>query len=206
MKKTLLSALLTIGIAGSAHALYLPSGPQTNVALSTVTSGGWTQCYASAMGTAIGNQAQNVLNACTGDYLMMAGRETGSADFLVLAAAERAETIFNTGGGDNTHLANGANWYYTDNWSWGYTAANDSVALNSCDISDSPTSMCLHTLDVVGGYRINNIAGLNGSTDYEKVFFTASRAAVVPEPASLMLFGLGMGGLVLNRRRKAARA
>jgi opacity protein-like surface antigen len=204
MKKTLIAALLALGAAGSANAaVWMPSGPQTNVALTTVLSGGWTQCYASTMQTAIGRQAQNVLGACQGDFLMMAGRLTGSNEFLVLAAADRDDTIVNTGANSVTHLANGSNWWFSNDWSWGFTAANDTVRNGSCDTSAGPTSMCLHTLDGVGGYRINNTTGLNNSTAYEKVFFVANEAADVPEPATLGLLGLGLFGFAVARKRKA---
>jgi hypothetical protein len=204
MKKTIMAALIALGTAGSASAaVWMPSGPQTNVALTTVLNGGWTQCYAATMNVGIGSEAQSILGACQGDLLMMAGRVTGSSEFLVLAAADRDDTIVNTGQTSVTHLANGSNWWFSNDWSWGFTAADDTVNNFSCDTSSSPTSMCLHTLDSVGGYRINEITGLNGSTAYEKVFFVANEAAQVPEPATLGLLGLGLFGFAFARKRKA---
>jgi hypothetical protein len=205
MKRTLMSTLVTIMMTAAAQAspIYNPVGPQTNVPLATVTGGGWTQCYAATMATTIGNAGENVLNLCVGDLLMMAGRVTNTNRFLVLAEAPRADTIFDTGNTSVTHLANGSNWWYSDFWSWGFTAAGDTVENNECDVSDSPTSMCLHTLASTGGFRINNIYGLNDSVDYEKVFFVASDGAAVPEPASILLLGTGVAGIAVRRWRRA---
>jgi hypothetical protein len=210
MKRLLLaSVLLASPTLASAAPIYLPSGPQTNVAAGAVTGGGWTQCYAATMDVYIGNAGENVLNACAGDYLMMAGRVTGSDTFLVLAAALRADTIVDTGNTSVTHLANGSNWWYSDNWSWGFTADGDGVDNYECDTSDSPTSMCLHTVNGAGGYRINNILGLNGSVDYEKVFFVANDdarndVAAVPEPGTIALVSMGLAGLARRRRQRVS--
>jgi hypothetical protein len=202
-------AAAALGILfGSGAALadpsYYPSGPQSFVPIGTVLAGGWTQCYEAPMATPIGVTAQNVLNACQGDFLIMAGREFGADSFAILAAAERDETIVDTGQTSNTHFANGSQWWYAPDWSWGFTADGDTVTNNSCDLSDSPLSMCLHTRDGVGGYRIKNIEGLNDSIGYEKVFFVANDTRDVPEPATLALFGAGAFGLAALRRRKAA--
>jgi hypothetical protein len=199
------ASMLALG-SGAAHAVpvLFPSGPVAGLTTANILAGGWSQCYSGTMSAIIGSSGEAVLNACNGDYLMMAGRRTGSNEFLIAAAALRADTIVDTGKSSNTNLANGSQWWYSPNWSWGFTAAGDTVDNFECDTSASPASMCLHTLSFVGGYRINDTQDLNGSTDFEKVFFVSNGGGTpVPEPGTLALVGLGLLGLA-SRRKTAA--
>lgn len=50
----ILAALAVIPTLPAAAAIYLPADPQLNVALSSITGGGWTQCYAAPMATFLG--------------------------------------------------------------------------------------------------------------------------------------------------------
>lgn len=200
-RTTMLAAALLSSASAFAAPAYYPSGPQTGVSVATVVGGGWTQCYMATMSVFIGNDAENVLTPCTGTYLMMAGRETGASTFLALAAALRSDTIIDTGNTSVTHLANGSEWWYSDDWSWGFTQAGDTVQNSQCDVSNSPLSMCLHTVAGAGGYRINNITGLNNSTAFEKVFYQAEGAVGVPAPTPLALIGLALLAGAVTRRR-----
>ena len=201
MKYLLIAAASLFVAVPAFSAPYLPMGPQTNVALSTVTNGGWAQCYSSSMSTPFGNNASNALSGCTGGKLMLAGRATGSDTLLVLAQADKQDVLFDTGQNfDVTHEANGTAFYNADSYSLGFAPAGESVFKYQCDTVGGDGRLCLHTFDWVGGYRINDINGLNSSTDYEKLAFTMS----VPEPATwtLMIVGFGLVGAMMRRRTR----
>ncbi|WP_313670847.1 hypothetical protein [Sandarakinorhabdus sp.] len=92
-----------LATAPAAAATYLPVGPQLNVAVSTVTGGGWTQCFSGPMSQFLGFSAATTLADCSGDRLLVAGRATGANSFLVLAQALNTDVLFDTGIRVRTH-------------------------------------------------------------------------------------------------------
>ena len=203
------SAMATAGallaVSTPAAAQYLPTGPQSNVSLSTVTGGGWTLCYQSTFAEAFGTSAATTLSACNGDLLLLAGRETGSETLLELAYAPKADALFDTGAADNGifHNANGSDWFYADNYSWGFKIPGTDFTKYQCDTSPPDGNVCIHTLDV-GGYSINTTTTFG--SNYERLVFTA--ASNVPEPSTwaMMLFGFGGIGAAMRRQRKKVAA
>jgi hypothetical protein len=53
----------------AADPAYYPEGPQTNVAVSTISSGGWTRCYSETMATILSPLA-TLFSQCQGEYVL----------------------------------------------------------------------------------------------------------------------------------------
>lgn len=203
LKSLIAAAALT---AGAAHAAVVPVGVQTNVSVAQVQSWGWTTCYQ-------GNyydyaSIAGIKSSCAGNYVMMADKNYGSTNYSILAAASFADVFTNTGDwNNNTHVANGSQWYYSDNWSIGYTSLGSPVYRNSCDIAlygyyvAQPTvGSCWHT----GGGNLNWGWGFNAGNGWqstqERFFLVSNGPTQVPEPGSFALLGLGLLGLAAARK------
>jgi hypothetical protein len=146
------------------------SGVRNNVAISSLT--GWTQCHVETYSTSGAALVSRVQSACQRRLLMVGCRATGSGTLQVVAYAPQSDVLFNTGNGNVTHDANGVGWYYGTSYSWGYVSAGMSVSRSSCDTSGGASRVCFHT-SASGGYRCGDTSSLNGSTAYERIFFTA---------------------------------
>ncbi len=210
--KWLLTSIV-LAFSGQVSAAVIPYGVQTNTGLTTVQDDwGWTECYSGA-GTDMVSLS-SILSGCQGDYLMMAAYRDGSDSYDILAAAEFDDVLFDTGrqdgSNDVTHTANGAEWYFNDDWSWGFTELGNSVDLNTCDVNLSfaygnNTGMCWHTENgsLTSGWALNAGSGMSFlyQGGWNRVLLVADRIQV-SEPHLLVLFLLGAGAVVCSRGRR----
>jgi chitodextrinase len=95
--------------SANAVGAYYPSGPQRNVPISTITSGGWTLCWSSLFSA--NDTLANIESSCTGNYLLEAGGVVGASSYLLAAAGERSSVLGVTSQ-NQTNLNNGTYWYY----------------------------------------------------------------------------------------------
>jgi hypothetical protein len=132
IRRSALAAVCLLALAASpAVALYYPSGPQTFVDKSQLD--GWQVCFSGLYNGA--ESLDTVLTPCNQDLLLLAGGPTGSSTLTVLAAAPRADVIFDTGTGNTPHDANGTGWYFNANWSWGFAKQGDPIVRDECDVA-----------------------------------------------------------------------
>jgi len=182
---------------------YYPNGPQTSVDQADLT--GWTLCYSGLYGDSgvpLYGPGGILSELCTGDYLMLAGGPLDDPILTVLAAAPRADVIFDTTQDlTTTHAANGSEWYFNSTYSWGFALGGDAVDKDECDVAgfNAEYRLCFHLLDVgpdggemSGGYRAGAIEDLNSSTEYTRYIYQANGTPVVaPEAPKLAETGVG---------------
>jgi hypothetical protein len=189
IRRVVLAAVcLLAATAAPASATYYPSGPQTNVNAAQLE--GWTLCFSGPYGES-GASLSGILSNCHDPLLLLAGAPNGSSTLTVLAAAPRADVIFDTGQSNTPHDANGSGWYFNDSWSWGFAKQGDPIERDDCDIvgdSDDPTGpngdlrLCWHTaagaLD--GGFRAGTADFLNSEpSGYTRYIYQAACNASV---------------------------
>ena len=198
-----LIATAAILASSAASAALVPVGVQNDVALGTVAGWGFSECsvvnYAQSNA---GSRSAAMLSGCSGDYLMMAARRVGSTVYEVLAAADFSDVIFETGTGNTTHSANGVEWYFNDNYSWGFAGGGDVVSRTSCDTAgySERDRLCWHTHDYFsGGWRAGSFTNLNNDSGWEKVLLVANDGHQVPEPVGLAFLALGLTGALTRR-------
>lgn len=173
----LLSPLTSLLPKANATPSYYPSGPQTNVSISTVTNGGWTLCWSGDYG---GSENLSVLTSqCDQEYLLLAGGAKNSSDYLLLAAAPRSE-VFRATARNATTLSNGSYWYYNTTQSMGF-APNATISQSSADVFDTANTLRLSwhlgfcgANKICGGWRVGSNTGLNGSTTFARAIYESN--------------------------------
>jgi hypothetical protein len=178
----------TAATAVPANAFYYPAGPQANVDKGQLD--GWQQCFSGTY-AADTSQLSDILAQCDKGLLLLAGGPTGSSTLTALAAAPRADVLFETGQSNTPHDANGSGWYFDNSFSWGFAKQGDPIDRDTCDVAASDDGdpngpnpdlrLCWHTQNghLDGGYRAGAVIRLNTSTDYTRYIYQATCDASV---------------------------
>ena len=168
---------------------YYPSGQVEEVNISTVLEGGWELCYSNLYGDTSAFSA--ITNACDEEYIMVAGGPTNGTTLDLLAVSPRTEVFTETPGQSmcspnitTARLSNGSYWYL-NGWSFGFSP-NQTISQCSADTYDAWSGttgaqrMSWHTSgdqqnrSIMGGWRLGEKVGLNGSTEYTRYVFQSS--------------------------------
>ena len=212
------ATLALVFAAFSAQAAsYTPTGVQNDVDYNSVLNGGWKIVYQGAYGatTSINDLFGSI---AAGSKVMLAAKNIASSAFDVLAWAGLEEVTQYTGL-NQTHQANGVEWYY-NGYSMGFAGAGDTIQQNSADINGSTWAgtperdrLSWHTSGgynvlptaVDGGWRAGSNIELNESQDWQRYVLVQDNIAPVPEPETyaMLLAGLAIMGAAAARRRKA---
>jgi hypothetical protein len=217
--KMLKSALagLVLSVSGFSNAGIIPFGVQDDISISTVTNDwGWSLCHQETYST-VGTTITNLFDNCTGDYVMLASGLANSS-ILDVAAAALFSAVTTYTAQNNTHLANGVEWYHNGG-SLGFAPQGATIYQNSADVnasglhggsaidSTSPLRLSWHTAggyesnptQLNGGWRSGSNTGLNSAQNWNRYVFTANAPSSVPEPSTLAIFALGIMGLASRR-------
>jgi hypothetical protein len=152
------------------------TGIQHNLDVSDLA--GWSECYRDYYDNS-STPMTDIKAACASSQLIVACKESGSSMLTVAAQGAFDDVFFETGTGNVGHVANGVEWYYDDNYSWGYVEPGDGMSRNSCDTDSGvypENRVCFHTGggNINSGYRCGSNTGLNGATSHERVVYSAN--------------------------------
>ncbi len=162
---------------------YSPCGPQVNVPLGLIESGGWQPCHQSPYGKPL--SGKEVIECAGSEHMMLACRQEGSDTIKLLAWAPTADVMSDTGipgtaPGKNTDVvtvSNGSSWYNGSAdgvGSIGFAKQGDPVQKLSCDNAEGGNQnmrQCWHLDMGIGGFRCGAVKNLNDNYQWERMIF-----------------------------------
>ena len=163
---------------------YRPHGPQTNVALTTITDGGWELCYSSRYDSRMTESTTSTIknSQCTKAKILVGCRYTNSPNNIRTLAWAPRNCVFAPTGSNyhNTTTCEGTDWYFnhqgSGHSSMGFAKEGDGVNHNNCDFITTGCNECrlCWLLDNWSGYRCGSDIPV-WSGNYERVIFQTGK-------------------------------
>lgn len=134
-------------------------------------SQGFSNVYNFAYGHSSTSEELNLIKSnCSANSILCAGGALAGSDNLLLVSCGNCLSVLSSTPHNQPVLINGAYWYFTPNYSFGYAPTN-SVSQNTCDNFNpkDPLRLCYHLDQYVGGWSIGTLTYLNYDTAYVKI-------------------------------------
>ncbi|MCU4677483.1 hypothetical protein N7931_17815 [Catenovulum sp. 2E275] len=189
---------------------------QNNIMKSTITGEWeWSLCHSSNYEDS--TSINDMFSQCGGDYIML-GAGLANDDSLALLAAAMFSDITTYTAKNETHAANGSQWYF-NGLSMGFAGIDDLIEQNAADIEgiDENDRLSWHTstdgaewehdlltpVYVLNGWRAGSEIDIYEGTDWMRYVYTYSSSLAIPvhEPYSLGIFMSALA-LMFVRRNK----
>jgi len=203
-------AVFLLSSLTSVYAAVVPVGVQEDISLTTVTdTWGWDLQYRGDYNL---NLSIDTMFGGHGDLIMLGAIKDGS-DTIELLAATTWSDFWTYTAKNTTNESNGAEWY-NNGGSLGFAGLGDSINQSSADTSSVNANLRLswHTesnydqiaQSIQYGWRAGETTGLNSSTNWDRIVFTANSADLIatPIPAAAFMFAPALLGF-MGLRRKA---
>ena len=148
---------------------YLPYGPQYNVPLQLLTTGGWKQCFSLSFDMKLNrNSLDRLKKSCTASKILLACRMSDHSIITALAWGSRQQVLFKTSKPPNYKVKNGTGWYYyeetstvslLDNWVYhnrNNTTPDQLIPVTKGSIGFTPIS---YEFEIGSGYPHHDLSG-----------------------------------------------
>jgi len=155
------------GVGDACDASLSWSGVWQDVPEALLAAWGWEPCWEGTYADR-GEALADMAAACPGHQLLLGCRPVEEAVLSVAANAPRDDVLFDVGDGWNAvHAANGVDWYYSEDQSWGFAPEGAGVQRSACDLAEGfeDSRVCWHTNDgeLSSGYRCGADVGLGAA-------------------------------------------
>ena len=159
------------GLPEEVEPLRVFEGVQQGVDPEALALGGFEVCYQQRYDEAF--DPADAQARCEASALVVGCRPVGG-DLLTVAAMGATDALFDPIPGERGAVQehNGADWYYTDDHSFGFAPLGVGVNREPCDTAQARAAerLCWHTNNI-GGWRCGATTGLNGSAAWERLIF-----------------------------------